>query len=70
MLHFCDKENENLNDRLYKIRVIINMLNENFQKYYEPGEIVCVDESSIPFWGRIVFKQYISKTTQIRCENI
>lgn len=61
MLHFCDNENENLNDRWYKIRVIIDMLNENFQKYYDPGEIVCVDESLIPFRGRIVFKQYIKQ---------
>lgn len=59
MLHFCDNENENHDDRLYKIRVICGILNENFQKYYDPGEIVCVDESLIPFRGRIVFKQYI-----------
>ncbi|XP_017796976.1 PREDICTED: piggyBac transposable element-derived protein 4-like [Habropoda laboriosa] len=61
MLHFCDNENEDQNDRLYKIRAIIDMLNENFQKYYNPGELVCVDESFIPFRGRIVFKQYIKQ---------
>lgn len=60
MLHFCDNENENVNDRLYKIRIIIDILNENFQKYYDP-EIVCVDESLIPFRGRIIFKQYIKQ---------
>ncbi|KAI4487664.1 hypothetical protein M0802_011926 [Mischocyttarus mexicanus] len=37
------------------------MLNENFEKYFEPGEIVCVDESLIPFRGRIVFNQYIKQ---------
>lgn len=37
------------------------MLNENFQKCYDPGEIVCVDESLIPFRGRIIFKQYIKQ---------
>lgn len=37
ILHFCDNENQNVNNRLYKIRVIINMLNENFQKYYDPA---------------------------------
>ncbi|KAK2577914.1 hypothetical protein KPH14_011859 [Odynerus spinipes] len=61
MLHFCDNENENHYDRLYKIRVIIDMLNQNFQKCYDPGEIVCVDESLIPFRGRIIFRQYIKQ---------
>lgn len=37
------------------------MLNENFEKYFEPDEIVCVDESLIPFRGRIVLKQYIKQ---------
>ena len=49
MLHFNDNERENVNDRLYKIRTVIDILNENFEKYFEPGEIVCVDESLIPF---------------------
>ncbi|CAK9832658.1 PiggyBac transposable element-derived protein 4 [Anthophora retusa] len=61
MLHFNDNDKENVNDRLYKIKPVIDMLNENFQKYFEPGEIVCVDESLIPFRGRIVFRQYIKQ---------
>lgn len=61
MLHFNDNDKENVNDRLYKIKTVIDMLNENFEKYFEPDEIVCVDESLIPFRGRIVFKQYIKQ---------
>lgn len=58
MLHFNDNEKENVNDRLYKIRTVTDMLNEYFEKYFEPGEIVCVDKSLIPFRGHFVFKRY------------
>ena len=61
MLHFNDNKKGNVNDRLYKIRTIIDMLNENFEKYFKPGEIVCVDEFLISFRGRIIFKQYIKQ---------
>ena len=43
------------------------MLNENLEKYFYPGEIVCVDESLISFRGRIIYKQYIK---QKRYQNI
>lgn len=31
----------------------------NFQKYYDPFETVSIDESLIPFGGRIIFRQYL-----------
>lgn len=37
------------------------MLNENFQKYYDPDEIVCVDKSLTPFRGCTILKQYIKQ---------
>lgn len=58
MLHFSNDEEADENDRLSKIRTLIDMLNENFKKYYDPDEIVCVDESLVPFHGRI-FKQHL-----------
>ncbi|KAK9310239.1 hypothetical protein QLX08_000274 [Tetragonisca angustula] len=49
MLHFTNNENGNLlNDRLYKVRPIIDTLNENFTKYYDPPEILYIDEFVIP----------------------
>ncbi|CAG5051487.1 unnamed protein product [Parnassius apollo] len=57
-LHFSDNETANKSDRISKIRPIIDMVNNTFQKYYSPKEDICVDESQVPFRGRIVFRQY------------
>jgi hypothetical protein len=57
-LHFADNDNINPNDRIGKIRYLVNILNKNFATYYLPKEEVCVDESMIPFRGRIIFRQY------------
>lgn len=61
MLHFVNNENANFEDRLYKIKSIIDKLKENYAKYYDPPEVVCIDESVIPFRGRVVFRQYIKQ---------
>ncbi|XP_050465084.1 piggyBac transposable element-derived protein 4-like, partial [Cataglyphis hispanica] len=61
MLHFVNNENANIEDRLYKIKPIIQKLKENYAKYYNSPEMVCIDESIIPFRGRVVFKQYIKQ---------
>jgi len=61
MLHFVNNENANFEDRLYKIRPIIDKLKENYAKYYDPPEMVCIDESIISFRDRVIFKQYIKQ---------
>lgn len=58
MVHFTDNDTADKSDRIYKIRPLINALNENFKQYYGPKETVCVDESQVPFRGRIIFRQY------------
>ena len=35
------------------------MLRNNFKSVYSPGEKLVVDESLVPFRGRILFRQYI-----------
>ncbi|GBP05742.1 PiggyBac transposable element-derived protein 4 [Eumeta japonica] len=57
-LHFSDNLSVDRNDRIAKIRPLIDALNATFQKYYSPKEDVCVDESQVPFRGRIIFRQY------------
>ncbi|XP_047345311.1 piggyBac transposable element-derived protein 4-like [Vespa velutina] len=60
MLHFADNEQiSNPNNLLYKLQTLIDTLNKNFKEYYNPSETVCIDESIIPFRGRIIFRQYI-----------
>ncbi|KAJ8932343.1 hypothetical protein NQ314_014708 [Rhamnusium bicolor] len=36
------------------------MLNENFEKFKEPNKYIAVDETMVPFRGRLSFRQYIS----------
>lgn len=57
-LHFADNESSNPNDVIGEIRFLVNLLNKNFKAYYSPKEEVCVDESMIPFRGRLSFRQY------------
>lgn len=44
---------------MYKIRNILDKINLNFDHLLTPGEIIAVDESMIPFRGRLKFRQYI-----------
>lgn len=58
MLHFSNNEEVPKNDRLGKIRRLVEILNQTFSIHYTPDECLCVDESMIPFRGRIIFRQY------------
>ncbi|XP_039300901.1 piggyBac transposable element-derived protein 1-like [Nilaparvata lugens] len=51
------------NNRLHKIQSLVDMLVENFQLVVNPGEDMCIDESIIPFRGRLVFRQYVKNKT-------
>jgi len=57
--YFADNETSDKSDRLYKIRNILDKINLNFEHLLTPGEIIAVDESMIPFRGRLKFRQYI-----------
>ncbi|XP_022837201.1 piggyBac transposable element-derived protein 4-like [Spodoptera litura] len=58
MLHFSQEDEENTTDRLHRVRDLVEVMNANFKKAYTPGEDLCIDESMIPFRGRIIFRQY------------
>lgn len=62
-IHFCNNETVNKSDRLYKIRNLVDKINENFKNVLTPGRILVIDESMVPFQGRLVFKQYIPNKT-------
>lgn len=61
--HFSNNQECPEGDRLFKIDVLRKMLVENFQQMCVPGEVVCVDESMIPFRGRLHIRQYIPNKT-------
>nr|XP_039264882.1 piggyBac transposable element-derived protein 4-like [Styela clava] len=69
-LHFCDEamapEAEDFKkDKLYKIRALLTILLPLFQTCYTPGREISIDETLIPFKGRISFRQCI-KTKRAR----
>ncbi|CAK9829683.1 PiggyBac transposable element-derived protein 4 [Anthophora retusa] len=61
MLHFTNNETADVTKRLWKIQPILDELNKNFKKYYNPAELICIDESMIPFRRRIVFRQFMKQ---------
>lgn len=46
-------------DKLYKLRPMISILNNNFKKFWKPYKNQSVDESMIKFKGRHSIKQYM-----------
>jgi len=64
-LHFENDDppnHDNANyDRLWKIRKIFDSLNNKFCELYNPTEHLAVDEVTVLYKGRVVFRQYIPK---------
>ena len=58
-MHFSVNRKIDVSKRLCKIQQLIDNMEINFQKYYDPFETVCIDESLMPFGGRIIFRQYL-----------
>lgn len=58
MLHFSD--NSVLSeDRLQKLTPLLDQLKKTFQTPITPAENICIDETLVPFRGRLKFLQYI-----------
>lgn len=58
MFHFSNNEDTPRGDRLFKVQNLIDLLTEKFQMCVFPGKDVCIDETMIPFLGRLLFCQY------------
>jgi len=48
-------------DKLWKIRDLFEIIGMNFSKFYNPSELLAVDEVIVKFKGKILFNQYILK---------
>lgn len=59
MVHFSDNEENVYNVRLHKTQGLLDKILNNFQTAFEPSEMVCIEESPIPFRGRRIMRQYI-----------
>lgn len=60
-LHFNDNENQPAGDRLFKIQPVVHHMNRKFRSCINPYQNLCIDESLMPWKGRLVFKQYLPK---------
>ena len=58
-IHFADNENSDQDDRLYKIRAVVDYLIGKFQEAYNLEKEVCIDEQLLLHKGNLNFKQYI-----------
>lgn len=59
MIHYSDNENADQNNRLYKLGTLIEDLMINANNCMVPEKSLYIDESIIPFTGRLLFKQFI-----------
>lgn len=58
-LHFTTSMGPVPNDRLYKFRHIMSLVQERFTKFFKPYQKLVIDESLVLFRGRLSFIQYI-----------
>lgn len=56
-LHFTH-DDDNISDKLKKIRPVSDYLINKFQTIYRPSENICIDESLMQWHGRLSFKQF------------
>ncbi|XP_030018120.1 piggyBac transposable element-derived protein 4-like isoform X2 [Sphaeramia orbicularis] len=59
-LHFSDNETRpvNSNDKLYKVRPVLDYLVCKFREMYQPNTNICIDEGVLLWRGRLAFKVY------------
>ncbi|VDP10747.1 unnamed protein product [Heligmosomoides polygyrus] len=58
-LHLADNSNYDAQARLYKISPLLKLFNAASGSLFRPGRRVCIEESLVPFRGRLLFRQYI-----------
>jgi len=61
VLHFVDNSTSSSSseDRVWKVRPILDGLVDNFTAAFKPYKDLCIDESLLLWKGRLFFKQYI-----------
>lgn len=59
MIHFNNNETIEKGNRLGKIQPLVNLLRQKFQALFSPGENIVIDETLVPWRGRLIFRQYI-----------
>ena len=59
-LHFSNNEERNASqDKLAKLNPLLILLKVRFKSIYTPGFVITVDETMVPWRGRLSFRQYV-----------
>ena len=59
-LHFSNNEERNASqDKLAKLNPLLILLKARFKSIYTPGSVITVDETMVPWRGRLSFRQYV-----------
>jgi len=60
-LHFIDNASvpANNKNRFLKLGTFLPNILKKFEDFIVPGEFLCIDESLMPYKGRLSFKQYV-----------
>jgi len=59
-LHFSNNEKQDASqDKLAKLNPLLILLKARFKSVYMPGSIITVDETMVPWRGRLSFRQYV-----------
>lgn len=59
LLHFDDNSNSNGNDKLSKIRTVVETLRRKYRSLLQPYQNLVIDESLMLWKGRLSFRQYL-----------
>ena len=62
-LHFNNNDCNDNSSMLYKLQHLLDKLTDRYRSTCTPGPSVVIDESLIPFRGRLLFRQYIPGKT-------
>ena len=56
-INFADNQGAD-DDRLFKVKKLLEILERNVTQCRKPGETVAIDETMVPWRGRLAFRQY------------
>ncbi|XP_050308036.1 piggyBac transposable element-derived protein 4-like [Anthonomus grandis grandis] len=59
MFHISDNSAQVPGNRLHKVQPLIDLLVDKFHHFIIPEISLCIDESMVPFQGRLSFRQYL-----------
>ncbi|KAI4461519.1 transposase is4 [Holotrichia oblita] len=58
-LHFADNSKQDLTDKIWKMRPLMDKIKAKFLQHFQPEEDLCYDESMVKYYGRHGCKQFI-----------